>query len=153
VDEKSNEITAIPELLRVLELKGCIVTIDAMGCQKEIAAQIIEERADYVLALKSNHSTANKDFLEYFNDAVPAGSDANTPRPQSKGKRASSAGCFCALWTLVSNVLPRPSVAIGASKTACTGQWTLPSGKTKAERVPSTQPTTSPRSGESSLTC
>jgi predicted transposase YbfD/YdcC len=83
VDEKSNEITAIPELLRVLELKDCIVTIDAMGCQKEIAAQIVEEGADYVLALKGNHSTANKEFLEYFDDAVPAGSDANTPRPQS----------------------------------------------------------------------
>lgn len=82
VDVKSNEITAIPELLRVLELKGCIVTIDAMGCQKEIAAQIVEEGADYVLALKGNHSTANKEFLEYFDDAVPAGSDANAPRPE-----------------------------------------------------------------------
>src|SRR5512142_1714082 len=55
VDEKSNEITAIPELLKVLELSGAIVTIDAMGCQKEIARTIREEGADYVLALKANH--------------------------------------------------------------------------------------------------
>jgi hypothetical protein len=55
--EKSNEITAIPELLEVLELKGCIVTIDAMGCQTEIAEKIIKKKADYVLALKGNQNT------------------------------------------------------------------------------------------------
>ena len=54
VDEKSNEITAIPELLRALELHGCIVTIDAMGCQKAIATEICNADADYVLALKGN---------------------------------------------------------------------------------------------------
>jgi len=53
-EAKSNEITAIPELLKLLEVKGCIVTIDAMGCQKAIAADIIERGGDYVLALKSN---------------------------------------------------------------------------------------------------
>ncbi len=71
VDDKSNEITAIPELLRVLEIKGCIVTIDAMGCQKEIAAQIIDKNADYVLALKGNHATAHEEIKEFFMDAVP----------------------------------------------------------------------------------
>ncbi len=50
-EEKSNEITAIPELLRLLEIKGCIVTIDAMGCQKDICKTIVERKADYVLAL------------------------------------------------------------------------------------------------------
>lgn len=54
VDDKSNEITAIPELLEMLELSGCIITIDAMGCQTEIAQQIISKGADYVLALKEN---------------------------------------------------------------------------------------------------
>ncbi len=49
VDEKSNEITAVPELLRVLKLKGAIVTLDAMGCQKDIAANIIDQHAHYVL--------------------------------------------------------------------------------------------------------
>ena len=51
VDDKSNEITAIPQLLELLDLSGCIVTIDAMGCQKEIAAQIVAQEANYVLAL------------------------------------------------------------------------------------------------------
>ena len=55
VDDKSNEIIAIPEILKLLNLEGCIVTIDAMGCQKEIAKQIVEAKADYVLALKGNH--------------------------------------------------------------------------------------------------
>jgi len=64
--EKSNEITAIPELLRMLEIAGCIVTIDAMGCQKEIAAQIINQEADYVLSLKGNQGTLHRDVAEYF---------------------------------------------------------------------------------------
>jgi predicted transposase YbfD/YdcC len=53
-EEKSNEITAIPERLKGLELKGCLVTIDAMGCQKKIAETIIEQEADYLLAVKDN---------------------------------------------------------------------------------------------------
>lgn len=53
VDKKSNEITAIPELIKVLDLSGCIVTIDAMGCQKEIVKLIAEQNADYIrMALK-----------------------------------------------------------------------------------------------------
>jgi len=66
VDEKSNEITAIPELLRLLTLKGCIVTIDAMGCQTEIAQTIIDEGADYVLALKGNQGTLHRDVQDLF---------------------------------------------------------------------------------------
>ena len=73
VDDKSNEITAIPELLRVLALKGCIVTIDAMGCQKEIAGAILDRGAAYVLALKGNQGLAHDEFREYFDDAVPPG--------------------------------------------------------------------------------
>lgn len=53
VDAKSNEITAIPQLLELLDLKGCVVTIDAAGCQKDIAAPIVAKEADYVLALKA----------------------------------------------------------------------------------------------------
>lgn len=67
VDEKSNEITAIPKLLKLLYLQGQIVTIDAMGTQKAIAKQIIEQGGDYVLALKGNQGTLNEDvrlFLE-----------------------------------------------------------------------------------------
>jgi predicted transposase YbfD/YdcC len=54
VDGKSNEITALPELIKVLDLAGCIVTIDAMGCQTKIVEKIIEKEADYVIALKNN---------------------------------------------------------------------------------------------------
>ena len=57
VDEKSNEITAIPELLQVLEISGALVRIDAMGCQKELADQIRERGADFVLAVKQNQPT------------------------------------------------------------------------------------------------
>jgi len=66
VAEKSNEITAIPELLKLLTLKGAIVTIDAMGCQKEIAATIVEKEADYVLALKGNQGTLSADVELLF---------------------------------------------------------------------------------------
>lgn len=67
VDEKSNEITAIPQLLKVLEIKGCIVTIDAMGAQKEIAEQIIKRGGDYVLSLKGNQGNLHKDVEQLFN--------------------------------------------------------------------------------------
>ncbi|GHV16348.1 H repeat-associated protein YdcC [Bacteroidia bacterium] len=65
VDEKSNEITAIPRLLELLVLKGCIVTIDTMGCQKDIASKIIEKEADYLLALKGNQGN----LLEQVEDS------------------------------------------------------------------------------------
>lgn len=66
VDAKSNEITAIPVLLKLLDLEGSIVTIDAMGCQKEIAAAIRAQKADYVLALKDNQPTAHQLVHETF---------------------------------------------------------------------------------------
>jgi predicted transposase YbfD/YdcC len=66
VDEKSNEITAIPKLLAALAISGCIVTIDAMGCQKKIAQQIIEQKADYVLAVKENQGNLYEDIKELF---------------------------------------------------------------------------------------
>lgn len=69
VDEKSNEITAIPLLLKVLAIEGCIVTIDAMGTQKEIAATILERGADYILALKGNQSGLFEDVQWLFEQA------------------------------------------------------------------------------------
>jgi predicted transposase YbfD/YdcC len=62
----SNEIEAIPRLLNMLDIKGCIVTIDAMGCQKNIAQQIIEKKADYVLSLKENQSSLYQDIASIF---------------------------------------------------------------------------------------
>ena len=70
VAEKSNEITAIPDLLDLLVLKGSTVTIDAMGCQKEIAAKIVDKEADYVLALKGNQGTLREDVEVFFNEHV-----------------------------------------------------------------------------------
>jgi predicted transposase YbfD/YdcC len=66
--EKSNEITAIPELLRLVDIKGAIITIDAMGTQKAIAGQIIEGEADYVLALKGNQETLHQAVIEHILD-------------------------------------------------------------------------------------
>lgn len=67
-EEKSNEITAIPELLDMIDVEGCIVTIDAMGCQKAITEKITEEKADYVIGLKGNQETLRDDVELYFND-------------------------------------------------------------------------------------
>jgi hypothetical protein len=68
VDDKSNEITAIPTLLQVLEISDCIVTIDAMGCQTEIAKTIAGQGADYVLALKENQPHLHEDVKLLFDD-------------------------------------------------------------------------------------
>jgi predicted transposase YbfD/YdcC len=67
VDAKSNEITAIPKLLEILEISGCLVTIDAMGCQKEIAQKIVDQKADYVLAVKDNQPKLCAAISDFFN--------------------------------------------------------------------------------------
>jgi predicted transposase YbfD/YdcC len=68
VDEKSNEITAIPQLLEALEIAGCIVTIDAIGCQTDITEKIVERGADYVLGLKENQGNLYADTERLFSD-------------------------------------------------------------------------------------
>ena len=73
VSDKSNEITAVPELLRALELSGCIVTLDAMGCQRNIAKEIKEADAEYVLALKGNQGKAHEEIKSYLDDAIARG--------------------------------------------------------------------------------
>jgi predicted transposase YbfD/YdcC len=65
-EEKSNEITAIPELLKILDLEGCVVTIDAIGCQRETVKQIAEKEADYVISLKGNQGTLHKNIKDYL---------------------------------------------------------------------------------------
>jgi hypothetical protein len=69
VEEKSNEITASPELLRLLDVRGTTITIDAMGCQRAIAEQIVDGAADYVLAVKDNQPTLHRDIVGCFRDA------------------------------------------------------------------------------------
>jgi predicted transposase YbfD/YdcC len=72
VNDKSNEITAIPDLLRVLELTGCIVTIDALGCQTEMAETIIQQGGDYQLALKENQGQLYQDVKDLFSGCLEA---------------------------------------------------------------------------------
>lgn len=69
-EEKSNEITAIPELLRLIDIKGSIITIDAMGTQKAIAEQIVDAKADYVLALKGNQESLHDAVIEYLQEQL-----------------------------------------------------------------------------------
>ena len=88
VEDKSNEITALPQLLAMLDLAGCLVTIDAMGTQKAIANQIVEQEADYVLALKDNHPTLAQDaalFFEYAQSRKFEGLACQTYVEQSVG--------------------------------------------------------------------
>jgi predicted transposase YbfD/YdcC len=98
VDEKSNEITAIPKLLAVLELTGAIVTIDAMGCQKEIAAKIREKKADYVLAVKGNQEHLEEDVIAAF-AAVDNGQSPPTLRTHTE--HAKGHGRIETRWTQV----------------------------------------------------
>jgi predicted transposase YbfD/YdcC len=69
-EKKSNEITAIPKLLELIDIKGHIVTIDAMGAQKKIAQQIMKQGGDYVISLKGNQGKLHKNVEEAFEDAV-----------------------------------------------------------------------------------
>ena len=85
VADKSNEITAVPPLLRALELAGGLVTVDALGCQKQIAKEIIEADADYVLALKANQETAFDEVQRFLDDAVAQA--AAPPPPGSRERR------------------------------------------------------------------
>jgi len=68
-DEASNEITAIPKLLEILHLEGCIVTIDAIGCQREIVMHIIDKGADYVISLKMNQPALHAATVDFFAEA------------------------------------------------------------------------------------
>lgn len=79
VDDKSNEITAIPALLALLDVSGCIVTIDAIGCQKDIAQAIVDSQADYVLALKENHPLLYQEVSRLFQATPPLAQQAYTP--------------------------------------------------------------------------
>src|SRR5207342_3166380 len=69
-DAKSNEITAIPELLKILDLEGAVVTVDAMGCQKEIAAGIVQGKGEFVLAVKENQPHLYEDIRQEFEEAL-----------------------------------------------------------------------------------
>lgn len=91
-EDKSNEITAIPRLLDLLHIEGCLVTIDAMGCQKEIAATIIERRADYMLAVKDNQPTLAETVSGMFDEALrepdfPTSTNHHTTTEKGHGRK------------------------------------------------------------------
>jgi predicted transposase YbfD/YdcC len=84
-DQKSNEITAIPELLKLLDLKGCLVTTDAMGCQGDIAADVVARGGDYLLAVKGNQGNLYRDIKALFTDlSIPR--DTNTTEDSGHGR-------------------------------------------------------------------
>ena len=74
---KSNEITTIPQLLSMLDVKGCIVTIDAMGCQKNITSKILKQEADYILAVKGNQQSLEEGIMDTVRFKEPVSSDEN----------------------------------------------------------------------------
>ena len=85
VEGKSNEITALPELIKILDLVGCIGTIDAMGCQREIVKKIVEKDADYVIAVKKNQPSLYKQIEQLFEQAIKTdGKDLNMSTFSSK---------------------------------------------------------------------
>jgi len=103
VDGKSNEITAIPELIKNLEISGAIVTIDAMGCQKNIAADIRQAGADYVLAVKNNQPTLHEDIRQVFGEGLDndfAGLEHRCQRTEEKSHGRYEKRCY--------HVLPVP---------------------------------------------
>jgi predicted transposase YbfD/YdcC len=102
VDSKSNEITAIPELLRLLELKGAIVTLDAIGCQKSIVNQVIEAEADYVLAVKDNQPTLHAAVQEHFlylheNECINRRARHHRSRSQDHGRTVERHYYICSI--------------------------------------------------------
>jgi len=104
VQEQSNEITAIPALLELLEIIGCIVTLDAMGTQKTIAAQIQQAQADYILSLKANHPTLFQEVEGWFKTAREKGT---LPMPSAHTTEAGQDRTeIRSCWTLSLDQLP-----------------------------------------------
>src|SRR4051795_2161151 len=85
-DAKSNEITAVPELLKMLSLKNTIVTVDALNCQRAIAQQIVDQGGDYALALKGNQGTLHADVSLYLNDPARDAGDTDTTVDADNGR-------------------------------------------------------------------
>jgi predicted transposase YbfD/YdcC/predicted DNA-binding protein (UPF0251 family) len=136
VDQKSNEITAIPQLLKMLELSGCLVTIDAMGCQTEIAQGIIDAGADYVLAVKKNQKHLYDDVSWFFLTKLAenfAGVRVrrHTTREKGHGREETRAYYVCAVPDELRNRKRWPRLAaIG-----CVVSRVVRDGKTTCQRL------------------
>src|SRR5436305_14403624 len=85
-DAKSNEITAVPQLLNMLSLKGTVVTVDALNCQRPIARQIVEQGGDYALALKGNQGTLHTDVSTFLDDPAAEATTAHTTVDADHGR-------------------------------------------------------------------
>ena len=159
VDEKSNEITAVPKLLRVLELNGGIVTIDAMGCQKKIAKEIINADADYALALKGNQETVHDEVKRQMDDAILRWGKNRKIVPDLEFTETTEKdhgrfeirrywqSCDTEWFTDL-----KQYAITGASRITSTGIWTSHSEKTKAVPARDMPPKTSRRCAASPLT-
>jgi predicted transposase YbfD/YdcC len=139
VDAKSNEITAIPELLQALSLKGCIVTIDAAGCQTDIAQQIIAQGGDYILALKDNQPTLAADVALLFQDchqSRPGSYQADHARTIEKGHgRIETRDCWTIAGPAVLAPLRRSEAWVGLqSVIEVQAERQLPDERTAATR-------------------
>ena len=94
-DAKSNEITAVPKLLAMRSLKGCIVTADAMNCQRAICAQVVEQGGDYVIALKGNQGTLHDDVRRFLDDPDRPGEATHTTVDADHGRIETRTGTVC----------------------------------------------------------
>jgi predicted transposase YbfD/YdcC len=121
VDAKSNEFTAIPELLDMLSLKGAIVSIDAMGTQKQIAQRIVDKDADYVLALKGNQTSLHEDAALFFADPACAAACAGSAETDAGHCRIEERSCRVAEASWLATRHPgwkglRPLAAVSARR-------------------------------------
>lgn len=133
---KSNEITAIPMLLEMLEIKGCIVTIDAMGCQTDIAAKIVEKKADYVLAVKDNQALLHEAIADYFQEAIVANNPSLCQLQQQEDTNADHGRIEirrCYLSTCL-DTLPEVSRWKGLKSIGMVESERIVNGKTSLER-------------------
>jgi len=135
-DAKSNEITAIPILLDMLSIKGCVVTLDAMGCQSAIAANIIEKQADYLLAVKDNQKHLHEAISDYFDVAITANNPAlcqlqNSEETDAGHGRIETRRCY--LSTCL-DTLPDAAKWQGLNSIGMVQSERLINGKTSIER-------------------
>jgi len=141
--EKSSEITAIPKLLELLELKGCIVTIDAMGYQRAIAEQIVAQGGDYVLGLKGNQSNLPEAVEDFFAVAQKASfahvrHDCAEALDKDHGRMEIRRYCINTIRADAQRFAHGVRGHWG-SKTACTGAWTSSSAMTPAASARATR--------------
>jgi predicted transposase YbfD/YdcC len=145
VDKKSNEITAIPKLLEMMDIRGAIITIDAMGCQKSIAEKIVEQGADYVLALKGNQKNLLKAVEQAFEEALSDEKQSNEESFESleKGHHRFESRKYSVLpaasidlaWPSTQTIVKVESIREDHCKTTVTTKYYISSMMPRAEEI------------------